>query len=574
MKAHSLSQSLVVKLTAGQTDSVRVWNGRKPLTIGHPIRWTMERADHGVIIRTVGGAGSSRLVKDTEIEKTVSILLASGASNATFKMELKPVLSLVAAHDDRETVGSGLRVYHQKGSYTVDAEALRRQYFGRFEGKKIFKLSGNKLGTYSSMDEVKLKVLLTGVEVSVGTAPAVALKKGEVRSFARDQAAHLVIRYSGSEWRIAQFAPEKAQLPIVPVVADAEQTLMKRVLQGCAAAVVLLLLGSLVWPKPEEKKEEPVRILLAKKKSVKGLMTSAPKGDSTDFSMGTKGKIENAGRKGGAVQKPVAKTKPSKSTVKPTKMAAKPAAPKVSKNAPVKKVAKQISSAPKVAKVASPSRKAVPAPKSELFKTFSSQAFKKATQGLVAGGVSNVRYASDESASLARSMGSSRGSNGSSIGGGSGVSTRSASVSGFGGEGGAGDGGPGSLGAGYGRGSHAKVSGQGRSLISLDTGESDVDEGLTRDQVGRVIHAHMNEIRYCYESAVLRAPELEGRMVVQFSIGAPGAVQTAGLGSSTVSDRRLHDCIVSRLKTWKFPKPKGGVTVAVAYPFTFKTLTR
>src|SRR3712207_6540232 len=116
---------------------------------------------------------------------------------------------------------------------------------------------------------------------------------------------------------------------------------------------------------------------------------------------------------------------------------------------------------------------------------------------------------------------------------------------------------------GYGKGSHAKVNGQGRSFVSMDTGESDVDEGLTREQVGRVIHAHMSEIRYCYEAAKLRAPELEGKLSVSFTVAAPGNVSRAGVGSTTVSDRMLNDCVIKRLVTWKFPKPKGGVNVAV-----------
>ena len=48
---------------------------------------------------------------------------------------------------------------------------------------------------------------------------------------------------------------------------------------------------------------------------------------------------------------------------------------------------------------------------------------------------------------------------------------------------------------GYSSGDHTAVSGQGKSFLSLDTGGSSVEEGLTKDEVGEVIHRHLSEIR-------------------------------------------------------------------------------
>jgi TonB family protein len=132
----------------------------------------------------------------------------------------------------------------------------------------------------------------------------------------------------------------------------------------------------------------------------------------------------------------------------------------------------------------------------------------------------------------------------------------------------------GGTGVGYKKGQHAGVVGQGQSLVSLDDSGSNVEEGLTKDEVGEVIHKHLSEVRYCYESAMLRMPDLEGKLVVGFTIGAIGTVKTATVENSTLPDPRLDDCIVRRLSSWKFPHPKGGVDVAVSYPFIFKTLGR
>ena len=130
---------------------------------------------------------------------------------------------------------------------------------------------------------------------------------------------------------------------------------------------------------------------------------------------------------------------------------------------------------------------------------------------------------------------------------------------------------------GYGKGEHAAVKGQGKGFVPFvqaDASGSVVEEGLTRDEVGEVIHRHLSEVRYCYESAMIREPDIEGKLMVAFVIGGSGTIKSAEAKSSTLPDPRLDDCIIRRLVTWPFPKPRGGVDVAVTYPFIFKTLGR
>lgn len=128
--------------------------------------------------------------------------------------------------------------------------------------------------------------------------------------------------------------------------------------------------------------------------------------------------------------------------------------------------------------------------------------------------------------------------------------------------------------SGYRQGGHASVAGQGKAHVSLDTQGSAVEEGLTKDEVGEVIHHHLSEVRYCYESTMLKTPDLEGKLIIQFKIGELGAIKTAAIQTSSLPDPRLDDCVLRRLVTWKFPSPKGGIDVAVTYPFIFKTLGR
>ena len=129
---------------------------------------------------------------------------------------------------------------------------------------------------------------------------------------------------------------------------------------------------------------------------------------------------------------------------------------------------------------------------------------------------------------------------------------------------------------GYGAGNGTNVKGQGvgHLEIGLNLKDATVDEGLTKEEVARVIHSHMNEIRYCYESAILNDPSLNGKVLVDFKIGAQGGVATAQAAENTMDNAQVGGCLVGKLKNWKFPQPRGGVLVAVSYPFIFKSLTR
>ena len=74
----------------------------------------------------------------------------------------------------------------------------------------------------------------------------------------------------------------------------------------------------------------------------------------------------------------------------------------------------------------------------------------------------------------------------------------------------------------------------------------------------------MNELRYCYESALQRNPTVHGRVSASFVIDATGAVTTAtatGLGDATA-----ESCVANAMRRWAFPAPDGGGVVRVTYP--------
>jgi len=95
-----------------------------------------------------------------------------------------------------------------------------------------------------------------------------------------------------------------------------------------------------------------------------------------------------------------------------------------------------------------------------------------------------------------------------------------------------------------------------------------IEGGMSREMVKRVIDQHLDEITYCYETALIANPSISGRIVFEWKILMDGRVGAIRIVSSNVNSHDIHDCIQSAIKTWRFPKPKGA-EVVVSYPFVF-----
>lgn len=106
--------------------------------------------------------------------------------------------------------------------------------------------------------------------------------------------------------------------------------------------------------------------------------------------------------------------------------------------------------------------------------------------------------------------------------------------------------------------------------IGITSSEPTVMGSLDKELIRKVIHANRGQIRFCYESQLNRFPKLEGKVAVKFVISASGSVATSSVAQSTVGNAELESCVAGRVRTWVFPKPKGGGVVVVTYPFIFK----
>jgi hypothetical protein len=106
-------------------------------------------------------------------------------------------------------------------------------------------------------------------------------------------------------------------------------------------------------------------------------------------------------------------------------------------------------------------------------------------------------------------------------------------------------------------------------IRTVTTGIVNIRGSLDKEIIRRVVHLHMNEVKYCYDQELVRKAGLEGRLSVQFVISPLGQVLSSVLQSTTMNNLSVEKCVVDAVKRWEFPKPTGGGLAIVSYPFNF-----
>ncbi|MCB0390045.1 MAG: AgmX/PglI C-terminal domain-containing protein [Bdellovibrionales bacterium] len=122
---------------------------------------------------------------------------------------------------------------------------------------------------------------------------------------------------------------------------------------------------------------------------------------------------------------------------------------------------------------------------------------------------------------------------------------------------------------GYGR---ISISGSAKYYTAPLREEAFIEGGLDKSQIDAVVKRNLGQVIYCYEKGLQKEPDLSGRVAVRFIIAASGKVSFAKVHSTSLRSKPVESCIVSKLKTWKFPKPYGQVNVKVTYPFSLRRL--
>lgn len=92
-------------------------------------------------------------------------------------------------------------------------------------------------------------------------------------------------------------------------------------------------------------------------------------------------------------------------------------------------------------------------------------------------------------------------------------------------------------------------------------------DAIYKDFVRRIVRAHVNEVRYCYNLALRRNPRVRGRVTVAFTIDARGKVASAEVAENTGLEDATAVCIAAAVRRWSFVKPeeRGEVSVRFAW---------
>ncbi|MCJ8276550.1 MAG: AgmX/PglI C-terminal domain-containing protein [Bdellovibrionales bacterium] len=121
--------------------------------------------------------------------------------------------------------------------------------------------------------------------------------------------------------------------------------------------------------------------------------------------------------------------------------------------------------------------------------------------------------------------------------------------------------------AGYG--TMSLIGSTGASLIPIPE-EATVSGGLDGSLIADVVRRNLGQIRFCYEQGLQMDSSLAGRVAVNWVIDANGGVKVARVKNTSLKNKTVEDCILRRLRTWKFPMPEGSQEVPVSYPFLLK----
>ena len=108
-----------------------------------------------------------------------------------------------------------------------------------------------------------------------------------------------------------------------------------------------------------------------------------------------------------------------------------------------------------------------------------------------------------------------------------------------------------------------------KSTISLGDDEAEFLGSIDKEAVRRVVRNNRRQLQACYENELSRSPDLHGKIIVQWEIGAGGVVTDAKIKSSTMNNSSVENCITSRLRAWRFPEPPANTAAVVNFPFVF-----
>ncbi len=130
-----------------------------------------------------------------------------------------------------------------------------------------------------------------------------------------------------------------------------------------------------------------------------------------------------------------------------------------------------------------------------------------------------------------------------------------------------------STGGGMGAGNFGLAPSKGKTIELPEEEEVVILGGLDPDVIAAIIKRYLAQIQYCYEQQLVINPKLQGKVLASFVIKGNGLIGKAEIMQSSLGRPEAERCITEKIMKWKFPKPRGGGSVGVKYPFLFMSNT-
>jgi hypothetical protein len=118
---------------------------------------------------------------------------------------------------------------------------------------------------------------------------------------------------------------------------------------------------------------------------------------------------------------------------------------------------------------------------------------------------------------------------------------------------------------GHGAGPRGVNGSRGENGTQVTLGEQHATAGLDPVIIKRIVRRHINELYYCYDKELVKAPKVDGTVQTKFAIELDGKVSDA---SATGMNADMQTCVVDVLQRIEFPRPTSKVDVT--YPLAFK----
>jgi len=110
------------------------------------------------------------------------------------------------------------------------------------------------------------------------------------------------------------------------------------------------------------------------------------------------------------------------------------------------------------------------------------------------------------------------------------------------------------------------------AVTSKITTESPEIEGkLDEETVRKVAERNQASLKYCFQKAQMRNPNLQGKIVVEIVVDPEGKVSNVSVKESTIDDQEMVGCVLRMIRRWQFPAPGGEVTIV--FPLVFISMT-